>query len=77
MPIIEMPDGVQVQFPDEMPREQIKAMIDQRYPEAVAKLSQADPAQVPIGTTGAGPDVGRGAALTRACWLACCWCCRR
>lgn len=33
MPIVEMPDGAQVQFPDEMPKEQIREMIASKFPE--------------------------------------------
>lgn len=35
MPVVTMPDGVNVSFPDEMPRDQIKAMIAQKFPDAV------------------------------------------
>lgn len=35
MPIVEMPDGQQVQFPDEMPKEQIRGLIAQKFPDAV------------------------------------------
>lgn len=35
MPIVGMPDGTQVQFPDEMPADQIKGMIAQKFPDAV------------------------------------------
>lgn len=34
MPIIEMPDKTRVRFPDDMPREQIQAMIYKKFPEA-------------------------------------------
>lgn len=39
MPVVTMPDGVNVSFPDEMPRDQIKAMIAQKFPDAVKALS--------------------------------------
>lgn len=32
MPIVTMPDGTRVQFPDDMPREQIRSMIEKRFP---------------------------------------------
>lgn len=32
MPIVEMPNGDQVQFPDDMPREQIRDMIAKKFP---------------------------------------------
>lgn len=35
MPIVKMPDGVQVQFPDNMPAEQIKGIIASKFPDAV------------------------------------------
>lgn len=33
MPIVTMPDGQNVSFPDDMPREEIKGLIASRYPE--------------------------------------------
>lgn len=35
MPIVAMPDGTQVNFPDEMPPEQIKGMIASKFPDSV------------------------------------------
>lgn len=43
MPIVKMPDGTQVRFPDEMPKEQIKSLIASKFPDAVKGLSQAAP----------------------------------
>ena len=40
MPIVKMPDGVQVQFPDDMPKEQIKAMIASKFPEVAGVQNQ-------------------------------------
>ena len=37
MPIVKMPDGVQVQFPDNMPAEQIRGIIATKFPESVPK----------------------------------------
>jgi hypothetical protein len=37
MPIVKMPDGVQVQFPDTMPADQIKSIIAAKFPESVPK----------------------------------------
>lgn len=37
MPIVKMPDGVQVQFPDNMPAEQIKGIIASKFPDAVPR----------------------------------------
>lgn len=36
MPIVAMPDGTRVSFPDDMPAEQIRGMIAQKFPDAVA-----------------------------------------
>lgn len=33
MPIVKMPDGTHVQFPDEMPADQIRSMIASKFPE--------------------------------------------
>lgn len=35
MPIVKMPDGTQVSFPDDMPADQIKSMIASKFPDAV------------------------------------------
>lgn len=37
MPIVKMPDGVQVQFPDNIPADQIKGIIAAKFPESVPK----------------------------------------
>ncbi len=44
MPIVKMPDGTQVRFPDEMPREQIRGMIASKFPDAV-------PQPTPVGNS--------------------------
>jgi hypothetical protein len=36
MPIVAMPDGVQVEFPDDMPKEQIRSLILQKFPDAAS-----------------------------------------
>lgn len=36
MPIVKMPDGTQVRFPDEMPQEEIKGFISQKFPDISA-----------------------------------------
>ena len=38
MPIIAMPDGANVEFPDDMPPEKIKALIASKFPDAVNSL---------------------------------------
>ena len=37
MPIVRMPDGVKVRFPEDMPEEQIRDMIASKFPEVVQK----------------------------------------
>lgn len=50
MPIVAMPDGTQVSFPDDMPADQIRGMIAQKFPDLVPKA--------PVSTTA---DVGKSA----------------
>lgn len=45
MPIVRMPDGTQVRFPDEMPKEQIRDMIATKFPE-VAPKTETKPSDV-------------------------------
>jgi len=40
MPIVKMPDGTQVRFPDEMPREQIRDLIASKFPDVAARAAQ-------------------------------------
>lgn len=42
MPIVAMPDGTQVSFPDEMPKEQIRDMILRKFPDAGNPAPQGD-----------------------------------
>lgn len=37
MPIVAMPDGAQVSFPDDMPAEQIRGLISQKFPDAMTQ----------------------------------------
>lgn len=37
MPVVKMPDGTQVRFPDDMPREQIRDMIASKFPDAAPR----------------------------------------
>ena len=39
MPIVTMPDGARVNFPDDMPSEQIKSLISSKFPQETASLS--------------------------------------
>lgn len=43
MPQVRMPDGVLVNFPDEMPKEQIRSMIATKFPDAVPKEQEPMP----------------------------------
>jgi len=43
MPIVEMPNGDQVNFPDDMPKEQIKGLIASKFPEFAAEQAQSKP----------------------------------
>lgn len=40
MPIVAMPDGTQVEFPDDMPREQIKGLIVSKFPQTETSAGQ-------------------------------------
>ena len=40
MPVVAMPDGTQVSFPDEMPADQIKGLIAQKFPKEVAAIAK-------------------------------------
>lgn len=42
MPVVRMPDGTEVRFPDEMPAEEIKGLIASKFPDAVPKASEAE-----------------------------------
>jgi hypothetical protein len=42
MPIVKMPDGVNVQFPDDMPREQIRDLIAKKFPDVVQSSAMAE-----------------------------------
>lgn len=43
MPIVKLPDGKNVQFPDDMPPEEIKALIANKFPDAVAQRVASRP----------------------------------
>jgi hypothetical protein len=42
MPVVKMPDGAQVQFPDGMPDAQIRDMIASKFPEVAQQAPQQD-----------------------------------
>ena len=44
--IVKMPDGAQVSFPDDMPKEEIRALIEEKFPDA-AKSRVKAPAEAP------------------------------
>lgn len=47
---VKMPDGVVVAFPDDMPKEEIRALIEEKFPQAAPKQAQPLPAaDVPEG----------------------------
>lgn len=47
MPIVTMPDGTNVQFPDEMPKEQIRDLIATKFPDAVPQAKpEASPGDI-------------------------------
>jgi hypothetical protein len=46
---VRMPDGVVVNFPDDMPREEIRALIEEKFPDAAKKAAQPEVAPVPPG----------------------------
>jgi hypothetical protein len=39
MPVVTMPDGVNVSFPDEMPREQIRGLIESKFPQQTSQTT--------------------------------------
>lgn len=43
MPIVKMPDGTNVSFPDDMPKEQIKGMIASKFPEVAQQATGETP----------------------------------
>lgn len=48
MPIVKMPDGTKVQFPDDMPADQIRSMITSKFPELAPKPGLLDRAKSAI-----------------------------
>jgi hypothetical protein len=60
MPIVQMPDGTQVQFPDDMPDDQIRGLILQKFPEVA---QQAQPAPAMASPKGDFQPMPQGAAL--------------
>lgn len=47
MPIVGMPDGAQVHFPDDMPADQIRSLIATKFPQAAQTAANPDAIQQP------------------------------
>jgi len=58
MPNVKMPDGAVVAFPDDMPPEQIKAMIAKKFPDAALNQKLAQPFGANPKPVNAAPSVG-------------------
>lgn len=58
MPIVKMPDGAQVQFPDDMPPAQIKALIVSKFPQLGGPTPQAQQMQSAAKNVGQAPPEG-------------------
>lgn len=56
MPVVKMPDGTQVRFPDDMSREQIRGMIEAKFPDSVPQqpVNPQDMQQLSAMTQGTG-----------------------
>jgi hypothetical protein len=65
MPIVRMPDGKQVRFPDDMPTEEIKGIISKKYPEAFKDKEQEKPA-ASDGETAQDALISAGSGVTDA-----------
>lgn len=64
MPIVAMPDGTQVSFPDDMPKEQIAGLIASKFPQVAPKSGDAEAGL--IGKATQGLTVGLGDELQAA-----------
>lgn len=64
MTIVTMPNGDRVTFPDDMPREQIRSLIEQKFPDA-AKQSQVNQQRIDEATATANEpqDIRQGSIL--------------
>lgn len=64
MPIIRMPDGKKVRFPDNMPRDEIKSFIAQKYPETqpaqITPLTEDQKAKSTADYSGVGLEALKG-----------------
>lgn len=67
MPIVTMPDGTNVQFPDDMPKEQIRGMIVRKFPElGSAQAAAPDMSELSALTTGFQKNPEQGTLAARA-----------
>lgn len=60
MPIVAMPDGSRVQFPDAMPPDQIRGFIQQKFPDAVPKQNPMEGQGTALDTAINGLTMGFG-----------------
>jgi hypothetical protein len=65
MPIVRMPDGKQVRFPDDMPSDEIKGIISKKYPDAFKAKEQEKPA-ASAADTATDALIGAGSGITDA-----------
>lgn len=58
MPVVAMPDGTQVSFPDEMPSEQIKGLISSKFPDSIPQQAPSFRERVGADWTKRGQQLG-------------------
>jgi hypothetical protein len=63
MPIVAMPDGTNVSFPDEMPAEQIRSMIAQKFPNETGGIAQPAAVPAPVAPPVQDPNLVKGSIL--------------
>ncbi len=64
MPIVKMPDGTQVRFPDDMPREQIRDLIASKFPDVAGQSAQQQPDRGLMGQVTSGLTEGAANLLS-------------
>lgn len=62
MPIVQMPDGTKVNFPDEMPKEQIRSLIQSKFPDIATQPERTGLQEAGRQTLRAGRAIASGAA---------------
>jgi hypothetical protein len=62
MPVLRMPDGKQVRFPDEMSKDEIKGIIYKKFPELAPKPEK----QLSAGETATDALIGAGSGIAKA-----------